>query len=150
MAKKKIMNKTKKTDWKFITLLLCILLVGLSVLALNQRTAYRSDAATPDCAASKEICLGTDGNTEDSCHAEYIRCSKASNQCGSMKNTCVTNAAGDAELLKACNTDYANCAGGGSKKDCIVVGTANGKTRKICGKSSINREFNRINKKMGW
>ena len=59
MAKKKIMNKTKKTDWKFITLLISLLMVGLSVFALNQRTAYRSNAKpideAPRTATNKEV-----------------------------------------------------------------------------------------------
>lgn len=45
MAKKKIIaGKSKKPDWKFIVLLLGILLVGLSVFVLNQKVTYKSSA----------------------------------------------------------------------------------------------------------
>lgn len=41
MAKK----KNQQIDWKFIIILVGIVMVGLSVWALNQRVSYRSDAA---------------------------------------------------------------------------------------------------------
>ena len=52
--------KTRKTfisifDWKFVALLLGILLVGLSVFVLNQKVTYRSSAFS-GCAATYESC----------------------------------------------------------------------------------------------
>jgi len=48
MAKKKVGFSKKKpgiTDWKFILMMLGILLVGISVFVLNQKVTYQSDAA---------------------------------------------------------------------------------------------------------
>lgn len=57
MAKKKIsFSKNKKPDWKFIVLLLGILLVGLSVFVLNQKVTYQSSAYS-GCANLYSRCL---------------------------------------------------------------------------------------------
>jgi len=53
MDKKKIIGKNKKPDWKFIVLLLGILLVGLSVFVLNQKVTYQSDAASSAALAAR-------------------------------------------------------------------------------------------------
>jgi len=49
MAKKKV----GITDWKFILMLLGILLVGLSVFVLNQKVTYQSDAASSAALAAR-------------------------------------------------------------------------------------------------
>ena len=48
MAKKKLFKKGQKIDWKFVALLLGILLVGLSVFVLNQKATYKSSASERD------------------------------------------------------------------------------------------------------
>ena len=152
-------KKTKKTDWKFFIILGSILLLGLSVLALNQKTTYRSDAATlDDCGNARTDCeVGpkaydreTDTQRSNRCTYAYTQCAAAIGQCSEMKQQCIDSNPDDTGY---CDTNYANClggAGGASKKNnCIVVGTAKG-TRTVCGKTAVKREFNRLNKMMGW
>ena len=43
MAKKKLLKKLK-IDWKFVALVLGIILVGMSVFVLNQKATYKSNA----------------------------------------------------------------------------------------------------------
>jgi len=44
MAKKKLSGKKQKIDWKFVALVLGIILVGMSVFVLNQKMTYKSSA----------------------------------------------------------------------------------------------------------
>lgn len=56
MAKKKVGFSKQKpgiTDWKFILMMLGILLVGLSVFVLNQKVTYKSDAASSAALAAR-------------------------------------------------------------------------------------------------
>ena len=45
MKKQKSFNKKKVVDWKFIVLLISIVMVGLSIWGLNQKLIYKSSAA---------------------------------------------------------------------------------------------------------
>lgn len=62
-------KKSGITDWKFVITLLSLLLVGLSVFALNQRMIYKSSAAP-----------------EDPCKREELSCKFACKKAGGTQN----------------------------------------------------------------
>ena len=134
MAKK----KNQAMDWKFIVLLIGIVMVGLSVWALNQRVTYRSDAADVD---KLKFCTEAQTTCNTDCDGITVIASDDSDLEETIAN-CKTQ----------CQSSFANCYTPlrNKQQNCIIIGSANGGTRTVCGKSAVKREFNKINKRMGW
>lgn len=116
MVKQTKKSKPGITDWKFILMLLGILLVGLSVFVLNQKTTYKSSAYSgcadmyknckEDCATnSDKFGYSGVGPNNGSLKTPTQTCIQA---CKSEKKMCEQSGKGQANKLINTNTNTGN------------------------------------------